>query len=141
VPAAGPTDPSREERRQAFLALMNQVHAAEEHEQEDGGDEGRQSDSHALDRPLQVMLRFHGGSDGPLPVDVLEYGEEGHRLMVALPPDLPLAPGQAGEIHLMDEAGSQAAGATNPAAPLFRLLAFDAGRRLTLAMLEIESLA
>ncbi len=129
---------------------MNQVHAADE--PDDGGespalelvsgiDGAGYADSHALERPLQVLLRFYGGSGGPLPVDVLEYGEEGHRLMVALPPDLPLAPGQAGEIHLMDAAGSQAAGATNPAAPLFRLLAFDAGRRLTLAMLEIESLA
>lgn len=94
--------------------------------------------NHLLERPLQVLLRFHEGPSRPFPVDVLEYGENGRKLTVALPPDLPVLRGQWGEIHLMGLDGRSCVAPGQHAAPQFSVAALEPGKRVTLAVLSIE---
>jgi len=129
------------------LALIKAVRAADEHddhaERRLGELPGGPVPSvvelhHQLERPLQVLLRFHEGPARPLPVDVLEYGENGRKLTVALPPDLPVSRGLWGEIHLMGPDGRSCPTPGQQAAPQFSVVALEPGRRVTLAVLSIE---
>jgi hypothetical protein len=147
VSSPGPAELARNARRQAFMALMTAVRAADDH------DEHAQRRSvelltqpqqpsmeltHQLELPLQVLLRFHEGPPRALPVDVLEYGENGRKLTVSLPPDLPISRGLWGEIHLMDAKSHRCPLPTAHAAPQFSVVAVEPGRRVTLAVLAIE---
>jgi hypothetical protein len=147
VPSPGPAQLARNARRQAFMALMTAVRAADrqgEYAQRGAVElltSPRQSATelnHQLELPLQVLLRFHEGPARALPVDVLEYGENGRKLTVSLPPDLPVSRGQWGEIHLMDAKGYGCPLPTAHAAPQFSVVAVEPGRRVTLAVLAIE---
>jgi hypothetical protein len=138
---------ARDTRKQAFLALISAVHAADEH---DEPTKQRWKElmtrpghsavelNHQLERPLQVLLRFHEGPARPLPVDVLEYGENGRKLTVALPPDLPVSRGLWGEIHLMGPDGRSCPTPGQHAAPQFSVAALEPGKRVTLAVLSVE---
>jgi hypothetical protein len=125
---------------------MSAVHAAEEHEEDErllGESPGvpgfsAQDLHHLLELPLQVLLCFHGGPERPLLVDVLEYGENGRKLTVAMPPDLPVSRGLGGEIHLMGLDGHSCSVPGSQAAPQFSVAAVEPGRRVTLAVLSIE---
>jgi hypothetical protein len=147
VQPPGLAEVARDARKQAFLALMTAVRAADEHEEhaerrwgERVAGPGRSAVElyHQLERPLQVMLRFHEGPGRPFPVDVLEYGENGRKLTVALPPELPVLRGQWGEIHLMGPDGRSCAAPGQHAAPQFSVAALEPGKRVTLAVLSIE---
>jgi hypothetical protein len=147
VKSPGPAELARNARRQAFMALMTAVRAADEHyaRPQRGGVELLASPKqtatelpHQLELPLQVLLRFHEGPARALPVDVLEYGENGRKLTVSLPPDLPVSRGLWGEIHLMDAEGHRCPLPAEHAAPQFSVVAVEPGRRVTLAVLSIE---
>jgi hypothetical protein len=147
VQPSGLAEVARDARKQAFLALMSAVHAADEydeHKERRFGElaavpgPGSVGLEHQLERPLQVLLRFHEGPGRPLPVDVLEYGENGRKLTVALPPDLPVSLGLWGEIHLMGPAGRSSPAPAQHAAPQFSVAALEPGKRVTLAVLSIE---
>jgi len=137
---------ARDARKQAFLALISAVYAADE---QDEHAERRQVElvagvgpsavelHHQLERPLQVLLRFHEGPQRPLPVDVLEYGQNGRKLTVALPPDLPVSRGLWGEIHLLGPDGRSCPTPSQHAAPQFSVEALEPGKRVTLAVLSI----
>lgn len=138
---------ARDARRHAFLALMSAVRDADEHDEQAERRHGELAGlpgaggvelNHQLERPLQVLLRFHEGPGRPLPVDVLEYGENGRKLTVALPPDPAVSRGLWGEIHLMGSDGRSCTTPGHQAAPQFSVTALESGKRVTLAVLSIE---
>jgi hypothetical protein len=142
----GLAEVARDSRKQAFLALMTAVYAADEHDDQArrrwaeliaGPGYSAVELHHLLERPLQVLLRFHEGPQRPLPVDVLEYGQNGRKLTVALPPDLPVSRGLWGEIHLLGPDGRSCPNPAQHAAPQFSVEALEPGKRVTLAVLSI----
>jgi hypothetical protein len=129
------------------MALMKAVRAADDHDEHvqrgavellNPPQQPSTELTHQLELPLQVLLRFHEGPARAQPVDVLEYGENGRKLTVSLPPDLPISRGLWGEIHLMDAKGHGCPLPTEQAAPQFSVVAVEPGRRVTLAVLAIE---
>jgi hypothetical protein len=122
------------------LALVNFVaamHAADEESEEqrfESYEDG--SRRHLLERPMQVLLRL-SATEVPrtLVADVLDYGGNGARLSVALPPELEVVAGQRGELRLLG--ADQSAGD-----PLeFTLLRLEEGSMVKLAELVITGTA
>jgi hypothetical protein len=99
----GPTEASGSARALALGNFVAAVQAAdEEPERQSFEPYGDGSQRHLLERPMQVQLHFYGTVEPQtLVADVLDYGENGARLSVALPPKLAVRVGERGELRLL----------------------------------------